>query len=67
MSKNFLKKQDSIDAKSSAKGCGGADDISEPLPCVDYAQAKPTEVDVGKQEKELAGMQVCEPPWSVVL
>ena len=50
-----------------AKGCGGADDISEPLPCVDYAQAKPTEVDVGKQEKELAGMQVCEPLWSVML
>ena len=41
----------------SAKPCGDDDDEAEPLPSVEYAQAKPSAEDVGAQEKELFQMQ----------
>ena len=47
-------KQD--DPSPSSKACG--DDEAEPLPCIEYAQAKPSAEDVGAQEKELFQMQV---------
>ena len=56
MGKNFIKrqaKQENVEAKG-AKACS---DEPEPLPSIDYAQAKPSEEDVCKQEKDLCQMQ----------